>query len=57
MLGAWLLLAVLAGVSIPLCVFFPWSILIVLPFSLLLFAGLAYLFFRLAVKGWEKLEV
>ena len=56
MLGAWLLLAVLAGVSIPLCVFFPWSILIVLPFSLLLFAGLAYLFFRLAVNGWEKLE-
>ncbi len=56
-LGAWLVLAVLSGASIPLCIFFPQAILLVLPFAFLLFAGLAYLFFRLAVNGWEKLEV
>ena len=55
-LGSWVLLAAAAGVSIPLCIFFPWTILIVLPAALLLFGGLAYLFFRLAVKGWEKLS-
>ena len=54
-LGSWVLLAAAAGVAIPLCIFFPWTILIVLPAALLLFGGLAYLFFRLAVKGWEQL--
>ncbi|MBO7406638.1 MAG: hypothetical protein J6V14_03325 [Clostridia bacterium] len=55
-LGSWLAINVTGGVAIPLCFFFPRSILITLPATLLLFAGLAYLFFRLAVNGWKKLE-